>query len=359
MKRTAGHRRQGKRPAVLALDGGGSKVDAALVARDGSLIGAARWPGSIYDGFGARSERLDGLAAAVAAVCRDAGIDPERLPLAPIGVFAVAGADLPADERRILRGLLRRGWTTRSLLRNDTFAVLRAGTERAWGVGVVCGFGTNCAGVAPDGRTFRFPAVGSISGDWGGGVDIGREALWYAMRAQDGRGERTLLATLVPEHFGLRRPRQVMEAIHLRKMGEERVVELPPVVFRAAAEGDAVARRIVDRQADEVVAMAGTAIRRLGMSGLDVHVVLGGGIFRNRFGPFFQRIEEGLRAVAPDVRVMVLTAPPVVGAALIGLDQIGSRASAKARLRAALTHKRLRTDTQGRREGIGHGQDRP
>jgi hypothetical protein len=42
MKRTAGQRAQGKRPAVLALDGGGSKVDAALVARDGSLIGAAR-----------------------------------------------------------------------------------------------------------------------------------------------------------------------------------------------------------------------------------------------------------------------------------------------------------------------------
>jgi len=348
-----------KRPAVLALDGGGSKVDAALVARDGTLIGAARWPGSIYDGVGTRSERLDGLAAAIAAVCRDAGMDPERLPLAPTGVFAVAGADLPADERRIMRGLRRRGWTTRSLLRNDTFAVLRAGTERTWGVGVVCGFGTNCAAVAPDGRTFRFPAVGTISGDWGGGVDIGREALWYAMRAQDGRGERTLLATLVPEHFGLRRPRQVMEAIHLHKMSEERVVELPPVVFRAAAEGDAVARRIVERQADEVVAMAGTAIRRLGMSRLDVHVVLGGGIFRNRFGPFFERIEEGLRAVAPDARVMVLTTPPVVGAALIGLDEVGATATAKRRVRAALTHERLRTDTHGRREGGVHGEDRP
>ena len=76
------------------------------------------------------------------------------------------------------------------MVRNDTFAVLRAGTERTWGVAVVCGYGTNCSGVAPNGRTFRFPAFGDLSGDWGGGHDIGAAALWHAVRAEDGRGER-------------------------------------------------------------------------------------------------------------------------------------------------------------------------
>ena len=52
-------------------------------------------------------------------------------------------------------------------------------------------------------------------------------------------------------------------------------------MFRAATEGDPIARSIVDRQADEVVALAATAIKRLRMTALDVDVVLGGGIFRN------------------------------------------------------------------------------
>ena len=73
---------------------------------------------------------------------------------------------------------------------------------------------------------FRFPAVGGISGDWGGGHDIGEMALWFALRAQDGRGERTSLATLVPAHFGLRRPRQVMEAMYFHRLDEDRVIEL-------------------------------------------------------------------------------------------------------------------------------------
>ena len=259
-------------------------------------------------------------------------------------MYCLAGADLPADDRRIARWLAARGWTRTDVVRNDTFAVLRAGTDRTWGVAVVCGYGTNCSAVAPDGRTFRFPAVGDISGDWGGGHDIGSKALWYALRAQDGRGERTALERVVPEHFGLRRPRQVMEAMYFGRLPSERVVELPPVVFRAAGDGDAVARSIVDRQADEVVAMAGAAIRKLRMTALDVDVVLGGGIFRNEDAGFHARIEEGLRAVAPDVRIRRLTAPPILGAALLGLDRLGASRAAKG---AASEHAHARPHGTG------------
>ena len=321
-------------PAVLAFDGGGSKIDAVAVGRDGAVLGSVRVPPAGNDG---REPRLrTGLTAAVEALSRVAGLDASRGPLAPVGVFCLAGADLPTDDRRILRWLSRQDWTSETMLRNDTFAVLRAGTDRTWGVGVVCGFGTNCAAVAPDGRTFRLPALGWIAGDWGGGSDIGEAAMWHALRSEDGRGETTMLASAVPAHFGLRRPRQLMEAMYFGRLDEGRVAELPPLVFRTAADGDAVARSIVDRQADEVVAMAGAAIRRLRMAKLDVHVVLGGGIFRNEFPPFFTRIEDGLRLIAPAASLTVLTAPPVIGAVLLGLDRSGASTPAKERVREAL-----------------------
>lgn len=332
------------RPALIAVDGGGSKIDAVAIGRDGGVLGSARiLP---HEGNGLRADNLDGVEEVVEVLCRQAGLDPGRR-LARLGVFCLAGADLPADDRRILRWLERRSWTDELLLRNDTFAVLRAGTDRTWGVGVVCGFGTNCSAVSPTGRTYRLPALGWIAGDWGGGSDLGTAALWYAIRSEDGRGERTSLATAVPTHFGLRRPRDVMEALYFGRLGATRVAELSPLVFGAAAVGDGVARSIVDRQADEVVTMATTAIRRLRMAKLDVHVVLGGGIFRNRFPPFFSRIDDGVAAVASRARVTVLTAPPVVGAALLGLDRIGASRAVKARVREVLTHdllaKRKRT----------------
>ena len=332
-----------KRPAVLAVDGGGSKVDATLVGRDGSVLAAVRVP-NIDDGvdpFG----YLDGVAAAVTEVSRH--LSPRRgdAPLAPLGIYCLAGADLPADDRRILRWIGQRGWTTNDVLRNDTFAVLRAGTDRTWGVGIVCGFGTNCSAIGPSGRTYRLPAVGPVSGDWGGGSEIGGAALWHALRARDGRGPRTSLERLVPAHFGMRRPRQVMEAIYFGRLSEERLAELAPIVFRAAAD-DAVARSIVDRQADEIATMAKAAIRRLGMTRRDPDVVLGGGIFHNDLPSFFERIETEIHRVCPEARIAVLATPPVVGAALLGLDRLGASEAAKARVRTALTHERLAGDTR-------------
>ena len=50
--------------------------------------------------------------------------------------------------------------------------MLRTGTDRGFGVAVVCGAGINCVGIGPDGRQVRFPALGRITGDWGGGLGL-------------------------------------------------------------------------------------------------------------------------------------------------------------------------------------------
>ncbi|MDP9241936.1 MAG: ATPase [Actinomycetota bacterium] len=341
-----------KRAALLAVDAGGSKTDAVLATRRGEILGLARArPSELMS-----TERptpseghLDAVAVAVSRAADDAGLDPDRLPVAEIGVFSLAGFDFPQDGRRLQHWLRSNGWASEEVVQNDTYAVLRAGTDRTWGVAIVCGQGTNCTGVAPDGRTFRLPAIGTISGDWGGGGDIGGAALWNAVRAVDGRGAKTSLAKLVPAHFGFTRPRQVTEAIYFRRLRRNRLNELAPVVFSAADEGDAVARSIVDRQADEVVTMARAAIRKLRMAEIDVDVVLGGGIFRNRSKEFFRRIEDGLHALAPSSRMIVLSAPPVAGAALVALDGLGAGPAAKERLRAALTGSRLAAHTRPRR----------
>jgi len=339
-----------KRAAVLAVDGGGSKVDAVLIRRDGTVLGAARIAtGAGSDGVPGEDEHMRPIVEATRAAARVAGCDPAAAPLADLGVFCLSGADLPVDDRRIVRWLRRHEIASEDVVRNDSFAVLRAGTERSWGIGVVCGFGTNCSGVAPDGRVTRFPAIGPVSGDFGGGIELGTLSLWHAIRAEDGRGERTILRTLVPTHFGMRRPSQVMEALYRGTLREHRLTELTPVLFRAARRNDRIARDVVWRQADEIVAMATVAIRRLRMQRLDVDVVLGGGVFQSGWQPFLERIESGIRAFAPDARVLVLDAPPVVGAALIGLDHIDAREAAYRRVRASLTHERLAAKTAARR----------
>jgi N-acetylglucosamine kinase-like BadF-type ATPase len=347
-----------RRAAILAVDGGGSKTDAVLLRRDGTILGAARTPTKEFDQHGGDAHMRQIMDAVVAA-CLDADLDPDRRPVADLGVYCLAGADLPIDDRRILRWLRRIGVTRENLVHNDTFAVLRAGADQTWGVGIVCGFGTNCSAVAPSGRTYRLPALGEVSGDWGGAGDLGRAALWHALRASDGRGPRTAFSRLVPARFGLRRPREVMEALYFGTLAPDQLAELAPTVFRAARDGDGVAQSLVDRQADEVAIMATAAIRRLGMRALPVPVVLGGGIFRTDDRAFFERIHAGIHAVAPDAVVTVLTDPPVIGAAHLGLDRSKATGAAHGRVAAALTHARLSAHTHHRKKEPVHGADHP
>ena len=329
------------RPIILAVDGGDSKTDVALLGGAGEVLGAKRVAVSSHAGLG-RERAVEALDAAIRSACRAFGVDPDRKPVAQVGVYCLAGADLPVDERRIHRAVAQRGWTGRSLVRNDTLAILRAGTDRGWGVAIVCGSGMNCAGVRPDGRVVRFAALGEISGDLAaGGGWIGTMALAHAVRGEDGRGRHTALEALVPGHFGLPGPSSVVEAIYLGRLNAHRLVELAPVVFAAARRRDRMARTILDRVADEVVSFAVATIKRLGLASSDVEVILGGGVFRAEDTQFYARIKRGIRAIAPRAVMRRLDVPPVAGAALLGLDVIGAPRSVSADLRAALTHARL------------------
>jgi N-acetylglucosamine kinase-like BadF-type ATPase len=324
--------------AVLAFDGGSTKTDVVLVSRSGALLGRARVGPSNHQLVGVEGT-VQALTEAYAAVTAAAQRSGAPAPLCPTGVYCLAGIDLPVDEEKLAPAINALGWTERAILRNDTFAVSRAGTTSSWGIGVVCGTGLNCAGLGPDGASVRFPALAELSGDFApGGSWLGVRALGLALRATDGRGEPSLLSARVPAHFEQPDAEAVLTAIYTGAIGYGRLFELARVLLEAAADGDVPARQAADTLADEVVTFVRAAITRLDVADLEVEVVLGGGIFDTVDAGFHTRVESGILATAPRALLRRLDAPPVLGAALLGLDAIGAADSAKDRLRAALSN---------------------
>jgi len=328
--------------AVLAVDGGNSKTDLALVASDGTLVAAARGPGCSHQRLG-----LDGAVRALREGFAALPAPADR-PLARVGVFCLAGIDLPVDAGRIGAALRAERVAGTLVLHNDTRAVLWAGSPARWGVAVAAGTGLNCVGVAPDGREVRFPALGQISGDWvAGGRWLGVRALGQAVRARDGRGPRTALEHAVPAYYGLPDPMAVAEAVYLGRIEERQLLELAPTVFRVAAAGDRIARALIEALAGEVVTYVAAAVRRLGLSDRELPVILGGGLFRSGDTGFVERIRRGVLAVAPRARLRVLPAPPVLGAALLGLAELGVDAAAGEKLAGTLTQERMADGSPG------------
>jgi N-acetylglucosamine kinase-like BadF-type ATPase len=322
------------RAAVLAVDGGNSKTDLALVQEDGAVLALVRGPLSSPQHLG-----VDGALSVVegllAEAVREARLNDHAGRVAQAATLLMAGVDFPAEEEAVREAVEERGWAKHVHVGNDTFAVLRAGTERGWGVAVTCGAGINCVGVSPDGRHARFPALGAITGDWGGGYDLGLAAVSSAARSEDGRGPRTSLERAVPAHFGLSTPSELAEAIHGGRIEQRRVIELAPLVLAEAAD-DAVAAGIVKHLADEVVALARVALTRLDLTGEPVEVLLGGGVLQEVDGDLLSAIDSGLHEVAPNVTVRPTASAAIVGAALLGLDELGAGAEAQARLRREL-----------------------
>jgi N-acetylglucosamine kinase-like BadF-type ATPase len=317
---------------LLAIDGGNSKTDLAFVSPDGELLGFARGPQSSPHHLGLNGS-LDVLARLRNEAALAAGFETE--PVAEVAAMCMAGADFPSEEQELREAVEARGWAERVSIANDTFAVLRAGTERGWGVAVVCGAGINCVGVSPDGRHARFLSLGAITGDWGGGYDVGLAAVSAAARSEDGRGPTTTLERVVPAYFGVSTPSELAEAFHLHRIPERRVVELARLVF-AEAGNDAVAAQIVDRLADEVVALARAALTRLELTNGSAEVLLGGGLLQAGDGRLLGAIEAGLHEVGPSLVVRPAGSPPIVGAALLALDEIGAGVEAQDRVRATV-----------------------
>lgn len=291
---------------------------------DGALLGFARGPLSHPHQIGveASADVLDALAAEVGAP-------------ADLAVLLLAGLDFADEEEAYRAEAARRGWAPDVVVGNDTFAVLRAGTEQSWGVAVTCGAGINCVGVGPDGQEARFSSLGAFSGDWGGAGDVGLAAAGAAARSEDGRGPKTSLERLAPEHFGVADPTALARALQAGSIPHRRLGELAPLVF-AAAESDGAAGEIVDRLAGEVVAFVRAAVTRLGLAEEAVEIVLGGSLLQAGNRRLLGGIGAGLRDIGPRLTMRVAKSRPIVGAALAGLDRLGAPAEAHARTREEL-----------------------
>lgn len=322
------------RRLFVAIDGGNSKTDVVIGSSSGAVLGTARGPGSSphHLGLPATMRLLDSL---IVAARNQAGLPPSTA-LHRAEVY-LAGADLPAEVDLLQKAAAETGWAHEYRVDNDTFALLRAGTDAPDAVAVVCGAGINCVGRTAQGRSARFPSLGQMSGDWGGGHHLAQLALYHAARGEDGRGPATALSARIAAAFSRATVEEVSAGLHLGEIPMSRVYELTPLLFVAAEEGDEVARRVVSRQVDEIASLVRVAAGRLGLLDAPYAVVFGGGVLAARHPLLNDAAASRIRAHSPHAAISIVADRPITGAALLALDALGATPSAAGRLRAAMS----------------------
>lgn len=303
----------------LGVDGGNSKTHALLISDRGEVLGFGAASGSNFQVVGLEAARHSWELALASAISQ------ANLHLSDVrfGCFCLAGADLPEDYQLLQQTVEALVAPMRVKIKNDTIAALRAGLLlETYGVTVVVGAGFNAGGRDKDGQEIVLPGLGFVSGDYGGGRWMGEQIIRAVMRAWDGRGPATALREPVLEIMGAE---DELELIRLLRQDQvqERVLDLMPLLFEAAYQGDEVAQSLLSFLGQEVGRTAGVLIRRLGLEGEAVPVVLSTSVFRGKGPLFLDVITEEVHRIAPKARVLLSTFTPVVGAALEALSQAG------------------------------------
>lgn len=307
-------------PLVVGIDGGGTRTRAAVVNESGQVLGLGMAGPSNYDDVGIATAR-DHIGQAVRQAWQEAGLPPRPSDAVFLGM---AGVVSEADRATIRQIALELGLAPAAQIHvdHDIRIALAGGLAGQPGIALIVGTGSSCYGRQADGRSWRAGGWGHLLDDLGSGYYLGLQAMIAAVRAADGRGPGTVLFPAVMGALKLGDIQDLMRRLYHQGLTRAEIAAMAPLVLRAAADGDVIARQIIERGADELALMVETVARQLDFLPGPVSVTVTGGLARSGpvyWGPLCAAIQRRI----PASQVVEPILPPVLGAALLALEAMG------------------------------------
>ena len=302
---------------VLAIDPGGTKCDALLVAADGTLVEHCRlrdWA------TGGRHPQIVGRAIQQVL----AGHEP--VPLRIVGISQLA-----------VQKLLPQPWhkLAATLTGSEPLSVLAA-AGCSYGLVVIAGTGARVAVRTKLGREASVDALGPVLGDGGSGYYIGREALRAVSRAIQLRCPSTRLRRRILKACGCCDLGDLI-LFSLEPRDRSRIASLAKIVDEEARAGDRLARKLLHDGATMIVSTVRDLVAKLRIVG-DEFPVVGAGSVAVHSDIYWRELCRQLRGILPRCKPVRVPLPPVAGLAALGLGNT----AATAKLFAKLQQKEMR-----------------
>jgi N-acetylglucosamine kinase-like BadF-type ATPase len=293
---------------ALAVDAGQTEIRVAL-AGERDPRRAARAPGVVrFDGGGVDADEVEGaLVAAVEALGSLPAIDAIGVGLSG---FETARED---DLRRVDEILRARVGVAQVTIASDGVTSLLGALGERRGAVVAAGTGTVC--VARGQRQWaKVDGWGSLLGDCGSGFAIGRDGLDAALRELDGRGGSRALLAAAEERFGA--AAGMPETVYRSAVPTRTVASFARDVARVAAEGDQVARSILEAAGTELAVTACAALERALDPGEAAAVSYAGSVFEAG-PPLTDAFAREVARRRPDAELVPPEGDALAGAALL------------------------------------------
>lgn len=260
----------------LGVDGGQSSTIALLGDEAGRVTGAGAGGPCNHAAAGeGRAKFVKAVEESVSGACRQAGIDFREIRFEAACLGFSGG---PEDKQALVAEMVRAG---RLVVTTDAVVALAGATGGEPGIIVIAGTGSIGFGRNAAGKTARAGGWGYVFGDEGSGFDLARQGLRAALRHEEGWGPATSLLAMFLDAGGAKSANELLHGFYTAEFPRPRIASFGPLVERAAAEGDQVARGILHKAAAELALLAAAVRRQLFGAGERAVVAHMGGVFRS------------------------------------------------------------------------------
>lgn len=294
---------------LIGADAGGTKT--AVAVSDGDkILGRADGPGGAV-----RPGRALVAATTITEVVRQALSAAGHLS-GSVLVVGAAGAGREPEREELRKALRAENMAATVVVTSDIEIALAAAFTDGPGIVVSAGTGSVAVGRDKAGKHQRIGGYGWQMGDEGSGYAIGRAALGAVSRAMDARSPKTALSERV-----LRATRSSDFDALVRwaaTASPAEVAALAPHVMAVAAEGDQLARGIMDYAARELSQLAICLLPKMNLTP-PVPVAVTGGLL----GPEQPLRKTVLAKLAEEPAFKTVDTPvdPVAGALRLAASQ--------------------------------------
>lgn len=288
---------------ALGLDVGGTKTESILADTNGNIVFHSFSKGGNLLDIGFQS----GSAHILDTINRISDMYPGK-----IASICVGAAGNFHFQNQLYDFLRTHTEDAALVVFDDCCSLLPAVAGHRDGCGMVAGTGSSL-----------FAKVGDVQhhiGGWGylldtggSGYDLSRDAIIAVLRAEDGRGEQTILTELLAQRLG----GNVYTKVHdIYAGGRVFIASLVSAVFEARRLGDSVATQIVDRGIGCLSELVNTASKYYSDK---FPVAVGGGLFK-AFPEYLKLLTE---AVTPMAELMRADVCPAYGCIVEAMWKLG------------------------------------
>ena len=297
----------------LGLDLGGTKTKAVVINSKSGIIYESEGKGAGYHAMPlAKIEK--NLVVLIKSIKRN------MRGKIVFSCFGFAGADSQEDRIEI-SSFIKKGKIGKLLgcpvyLHNDVEIILPSVTEKNKGIAVIGGTGCNFYGMNKNKEAYA-SGLNCFISDEGSGFDIGLKVLRAAVRSFDGRGQKTILESLVKEKANIKNIRDLVDVVYAKDFEKTTIAGFAPLAEKAADKGDKIAKQILISAAGEYILGIKAVANKVGLKDKEFVIAFVGSTVNSKY--IFPNIKDKIKKLFPKA-ILKKVENPAFGAAKLAMN---------------------------------------